>query len=215
MDLVLSMLITLCTPVCLVDGMKECPPWFEWVNTSDSSGYCACPSQVQNFIHCDERNLRSSISQGSCISYEHKEDITRGSWCSFPFPTHATRNGMFILPANVVSYSSCWRCHNSEIQRLLYEGATSPPKYFTVDKVHWSFLHENLCRISDMGMNVNFWWANASEIWSATLFILFSCRCIIVKLCRYVGGKIQKRKALKCKWTCEASNCIVNIVFGL
>ena len=25
-------------------GVRECPPWFEWVNTSDSCGYCACAS---------------------------------------------------------------------------------------------------------------------------------------------------------------------------
>ena len=106
MEFVLTVLLILCTPVCLVDSMKECPPWFEWVNTSDSSGYCACPSQVQNFIYCDERNRRSSISQDSCIFYDHMEDITRGSWCSFPFPTHATRNGMFILPANVSELNS-------------------------------------------------------------------------------------------------------------
>ena len=42
----------------------------------------------------------------SCIFYNHKEDITRSSWCSFPFPTHATRNGMFILPANVSELNS-------------------------------------------------------------------------------------------------------------
>ena len=101
MDFALSVLLILCTPVCLVAGMKECPPWFEWVNTSDSSGYCACPSQVPDFIHCDERNQRTSISQGSCIFYNPKEDITRGSWCSFFFPAHATKNGMFTLPANV------------------------------------------------------------------------------------------------------------------
>ena len=78
-------------------AVKECPPWFEWVNTSDSSGYCDCLSEVPNFIHCDERNQRSSISQGSCIFYNHKEDISATSClCFFP-----TKNGMFTLPANV------------------------------------------------------------------------------------------------------------------
>ena len=97
----LHLLVTTTAVACIAKAVKECPPWFEWVNTSDSSGYCACPSQVPDFIHCDERNQRTSISQGSCIFYNPKEDITRGSGCSFFFPAHATKNGMFTLPANV------------------------------------------------------------------------------------------------------------------
>ena len=31
----------------------------------------------------------------------HNEDITKASWRSFFFPAHATKNGMFTLPANV------------------------------------------------------------------------------------------------------------------
>ena len=102
----LHLLVTTTAVACIAKAAKECPPWFEWVNTSDSSRYCACPSQVPDFIYCDERNQRTSISQGSCIFYNPKEDITRGSWCSFFFPAHATKNGMFTLPENVSELNS-------------------------------------------------------------------------------------------------------------
>ena len=46
----------------LVEGEKECPPFFEWVNTSDSSGYCACAEEVPTGIQCDQRNQVSLLS---------------------------------------------------------------------------------------------------------------------------------------------------------
>ena len=101
-----GLLVILIVSVCLVDGVKECPPWFEWVNASDSSGYCACPREVPPFLYCDERNQRSSISQSSCVFYDHKEDITRGAWCSFYFPADVVKRGLFTLPANVSELNS-------------------------------------------------------------------------------------------------------------
>ena len=101
-----AVLLVTFTPVCLVSGVEECPPWFEWVNNSDSCGYCACPLDAPNFLYCDERNQRSSISQSSCVFYDHKEDITRGAWCSFYFPAHAVKRGLFTLPANVSELNS-------------------------------------------------------------------------------------------------------------
>ncbi|CAI8037480.1 hypothetical protein GBAR_LOCUS20960 [Geodia barretti] len=102
----LHLLVTTTAVACIAKAVKECPPWFEWVNTSDSSGYCDCPSELPNFIHCDERNQRSSISQGSCIFYNRKEDTISATSCLFFFPAHATKNGMFTLPANVSELNS-------------------------------------------------------------------------------------------------------------
>ena len=70
---------------------------------------CACPREVPPFLYCDERNQRSSISQSSCVFHDHKEDITRGAWCSFYFPAHAVKRGLFMLPANVSELNSVVR----------------------------------------------------------------------------------------------------------
>ena len=99
-----SLLVVLVASACLVDG---CPPWFEWVNTSDTScGYCACPRDVPYYIHCDERKQISSISQASCIFYNSEEDIITVAGCSFFLPDRVTKNGMFALPSNVSKLNS-------------------------------------------------------------------------------------------------------------
>ena len=119
----LILLITSTLAVWLVDGVKQCPPWFEWVNTSDSSGYCACASELPLGIHCEQINQVSALLQGFCTFYDWREDIIRASSCPFLF---ATKNGMFTLPANVselnsvvcgalsreVKGPSCGRCTN-------------------------------------------------------------------------------------------------------
>ena len=99
-----SLLVVLVVSASLVDG---CPPWFEWVNISDTScGYCACPRDVPYYIHCDERKQRSSILQASCMFYNDKEDIITASECSFFLPESALKNGMFALPSNVSELNS-------------------------------------------------------------------------------------------------------------
>ena len=99
-----SLLVVLVASACLVDG---CPPWFEWVNTSDTGcGYCACPRDVPYHIHCDERKQRSSISQACYMFYNSKNDIITVAGCSFFLPDRVTKNGMFSLPSNVSELNS-------------------------------------------------------------------------------------------------------------
>ena len=81
--------------------MRECPPWFEWVNTSDISGYCACFEVTPNYIHCNQKHQTSYLSQGACTFYDAKSDKIWGSWCPFLFPDDVLQDGMFSLPANV------------------------------------------------------------------------------------------------------------------
>ena len=81
--------------------MRECPPWFEWVNTSDSSGYCACATVTPSFIGCDQIHQTSYLSQGFCIFYDVASDQIWSSSCPFLFPDDVLQDGMFPLPANV------------------------------------------------------------------------------------------------------------------
>ena len=111
----------------LVEGEKECRPFFEWVNTSGSSRYCACDEKVTPGIQCEQRNQVSLLSQGFCTFYDSEEDIIWVSRCPFVFPKRATKNAMFALPANVNELNSvvcgnlsrevkgplCGRCTNN------------------------------------------------------------------------------------------------------
>ena len=115
--------------------MEDCPPWFEWVNISNSSGYCACSSNVPNFVYCEERSQKSSISQGSCTYYDSQ--TIRGSWCPFLFPDDTIRDGTFPLPPNVSELNSvvcgnlsrevkgplCGRCTNNTGPSGYYVGS--------------------------------------------------------------------------------------------
>ena len=84
-------------------GVRECPPWFEWVNNSDSCGYCVCAAAaaVPNYIDCDQINKISYLSQGSCTFYDANNDKLWDSWCQFLFPDDVLQDGMFPLPANI------------------------------------------------------------------------------------------------------------------
>ena len=82
-------------------GVRECPPWFEWVNTSDSSGYCVCAAVTPFYIDCDQIHQTSYLLQGSCTFYDAKSDHIWSTWCSFLFPDDVLQDGMFPLPANV------------------------------------------------------------------------------------------------------------------
>ena len=82
-------------------GVRECPPWFEWVNTSDSSGYCACAAVRGSYIDCDQIHQTSYLLQGSCHFYDAESDQIWVSRCPFLFPDDVLQDGMFPLPANV------------------------------------------------------------------------------------------------------------------
>ena len=82
-------------------GVRECPPWFEWVNTSDSSGYCVCAAVTPSYIYCDQMHQTSYLLQGACTFYDAESDQIWGSSCPFLFPDDVLQDGMFPLPANV------------------------------------------------------------------------------------------------------------------
>ena len=127
------------TVVSIVEAVEECPPWFEWVNISDSSGYCACSSNVPIFVYCEERSQKSSISQASCTFYDSQ--IIRGSWCSFLFQDDAIKDGIFPLPSNVSELNSvvcgnlsrevkgplCGRCTNNTGPSVYHVGSRCVP----------------------------------------------------------------------------------------
>ena len=82
-------------------GMRECPPWFEWVNTSDSSGYCACATnEYKGTLQCDQKRQVSFVYQGSCALYDFKNNASIAVWCPYLFPDDVLQDGMFPLPAN-------------------------------------------------------------------------------------------------------------------
>ena len=97
-----KLLMTSTTAIQLVEGEKECSPFFEWVNTSDSSSYCACAKDVPPGIQCEQRKQVSLLSKGYCTFYDSEKDITWASGCPFVFPERATKNAKFVLPSNVV-----------------------------------------------------------------------------------------------------------------
>ena len=82
-------------------GVRECPPWFEWVNTSDSCGYCVCAAVTPSYIYCDQIHQTSYLLQGTCTFYDAESDQIWGSSCPFLFPDDVLQDGMFPLPANV------------------------------------------------------------------------------------------------------------------
>ena len=79
-------------------GVRECPPWFEWVNTSHSCGYCVCAAVTPGYTNCDQIHQTSYLLQGSC---NFESDEIWGRWCPFIFPDDVLQDGMFPLPANV------------------------------------------------------------------------------------------------------------------
>ena len=105
--LLFELLTTLTIAIQLVEGEKECPPFFEWMNTSDSSGYCACAEELPpGSIQCEQRHQVSLLLQGFCTFYDSEEDIIRVSKCPFVFPESMTKNAKFVLPSNVSELNS-------------------------------------------------------------------------------------------------------------
>ena len=122
--------------VSLVEAVEECPPWFEWVNISNSSGYCACSTNIPIFVYCEERSQKSSISQGSCTFYDSQ--TIRGSWCPFLFQDDAIKDGIFPLPPNVSELNGVVCGHfNRKVKGPLCGRCTSntgPPVYYVGSK---------------------------------------------------------------------------------
>ena len=125
--LLFKLLMTSTIAIQLVEGEKECPPFFEWMNTSDSSGYCVCAEEVPSGIQCEQRNQVSLLTQGYCTFYDIEEDIIWHSRCPFLFQKSTTKNVKLVLPANVSELNSvvcgnflrevkgplCGRCTNN------------------------------------------------------------------------------------------------------
>ena len=86
----------------LLDRVRECPPWFEWVNsTSNSPGYCACTPNLPPYVRCNQREQVSFLARGACCFYYAQEDAIRCGWCPFVLPDHVIEKGQFRLPTNV------------------------------------------------------------------------------------------------------------------
>ena len=75
---VVFLLVVSVTTVSVVGyGVRECPPRFEWVNTSYSSGYCACATnEYKGTLQCDQKRQVSFIYQGSCALYDSKNNAS-------------------------------------------------------------------------------------------------------------------------------------------
>ena len=76
---------------------RDCPPWFKWVNTSYSSGYCLCASEVIGRIQCDQINQKSYLRLAGCVFYDSDKDEIVAARCPFFFPN----SNAFLLPDNV------------------------------------------------------------------------------------------------------------------
>ena len=78
---------------------RDCPPWFKWVNTSSSSGYCICASEVIGPIECDQLNQKSYLRLAGCVFYDSDKDEVVAARCPFLSPN--TSSIKFLLPSNV------------------------------------------------------------------------------------------------------------------
>ena len=71
------------------ESVGECPPWFERVNSSNSSGYCACAQPVKIIIECDQKNQKSFLRQASCVFYDSERSDIFAASCPYIFPQSA------------------------------------------------------------------------------------------------------------------------------
>ena len=84
------------------DGVRECPPWFKWVNTTDSHfPHCVCSQAMSDCIDCNQENQQSSLKPASCVFYDSDSDEVVAALCPFLFPKHMLENGVVPLPTNV------------------------------------------------------------------------------------------------------------------
>ena len=110
---------------------RDCPPWFKWMNTSYSSGYCVCASEDIHTIECDQVNQKSYLRLATCVFYDSEKDEIAAGRCPFIFPSN---NGLtFLLPNNVNDLNK-FVCGNfsREVKRPLCgkcTGNTGPSVY--------------------------------------------------------------------------------------
>ena len=96
------LLVTSALAVSMTESVKECPPWFKWVNTSDSCGYCACGKGLPWNVLCNQEKQESSIRLGFCTFYDSAEKEVTGALCMSLFPKHTINDEHLIpLPQNV------------------------------------------------------------------------------------------------------------------
>ena len=79
-------------------AVQECPPWFEWLNMSNSSGYCACVTKLPESVICDQKNQVSSIRLGICVFYDPSKDSIVAAVCPFLLPKSLMKNNVIPLP---------------------------------------------------------------------------------------------------------------------
>ena len=93
----MSFLVLIASATAL--STRDCPPWFRWVNTSSSSGYCVCASDVIGPIECDQVNQKSYLRLASCVFYDSDANDIVAARCPFIFPSNSAVK--FLLPSNV------------------------------------------------------------------------------------------------------------------
>ena len=90
-------LVTSALAFSVTESVKECPPWFKWVNTSESCGYCACGKGLPWDVLCDQEKQESSIRLGYCMFYDSAEKEVTGALCMSLFPK-CTINDEYLIP---------------------------------------------------------------------------------------------------------------------
>ena len=80
-------------------AVEDCPPFFEWVNTS---GCCVCDANIPHSILCDQENQKSSIRLSFCVFYDSEKDfLVAATNCPFLFPKDILKDNVFPLPRNI------------------------------------------------------------------------------------------------------------------
>ena len=112
-------------------GTRDCPPWFKWVNTSSSSGYCICASEVIGQIQCDQLNQKSYLRVAGCVFYDSDKDEVVAARC--PFLPANSSSIKFLLPSNVNDLNEyvCGIFHREAKDPICgkYTGNTGPSIY--------------------------------------------------------------------------------------
>ena len=97
----ISSVVLLLLLVSSTTAAEECPPFFEWVNTSTSCGYCACDTEIPENIICDQKGQRSSIRLPFCVFYDSEKDDIVAANCPFLFPKSILNDNVFPLPRDI------------------------------------------------------------------------------------------------------------------
>ena len=115
---------------------RDCPPWFKWVNTSSSSGYCICASEVIGPIECDQLNQKSYLRLAGCVFYDSDKDEVVAARCPF-LPPNSSFNQI----------SSSKQCERSK--QICVWNLSSRSKRSYLWEMYWKYRTINiLCRQS-------------------------------------------------------------------